>query len=115
MDEFIGIEFCLLILFHECYQHIDSALAHTAFCSGKIRGDLKIQSLDQTHSHLPLSRALVQASKQHMQEKMPSRNIRTAPLIKHMPMHSLLAEKAEDMFSKISTLLLRLHSQLSGI
>lgn len=60
MDEFIGIEFCLLILFHECYEHIDSALAHTAFCSGKIRGDLKIQSLDQTHSHLPLSRALVQ-------------------------------------------------------
>lgn len=54
------------------------------------------------------------ASKQHMQEKMPSRNARTGTLIKHMPMHSLLAEKAESVFSKISTLLLGLHSQLAG-
>lgn len=54
------------------------------------------------------------ASKQHMQEKMPSRNARTGTLIKHMPRHSLLAEKAESVFSKISTLLLGLHSQLAG-
>lgn len=111
MDEFIGIEFCFLILFPENYQHTDSTAAHAGFCSGKIRGDLKIQSLDQTHTHLPLFRA----SKQHMQEKMPSRNTRSGPLIKHMPMHSWLAEKAERIFSKIPTLLLRLHSQLAGI
>lgn len=66
MDEFIGIEFCLVVLFHECYQHTDSAVARTAFCSGKTRGDLKIPGSvwlkipGSTHTHLPLSRALVQ-------------------------------------------------------
>lgn len=72
------------------------------------------RSLDQLTLTFLYPGLWFRASKQHMQEKMPSRNARTGTLIKHMPMHSLLAEKAESVFSKISTLLLGLHSQLAG-
>lgn len=100
MDEFFGIEFCLLIPFREWYQHTDPAVAHTAFCSGKIRGDLRIRSLDQTHTHLPLSRALLQGQQAAHAGKNARQKYQDWPLIKLCPCTAGLQKKLKPCFPK---------------
>jgi len=58
MDGLVGLEVCLLILFHECHQYADSVLTHAVFCSSTAC-DLKIQCL-WSDSPTSAVRALIQ-------------------------------------------------------